>query len=355
MLLALGVVCLASTVLAFGPMQAVKAPTTMTCSGRACTAAGTTMVWSPLAKTWRRAAKSYFLSGGGPAQQQRQPVAAAKGSARSAAALSRRVGAQLSGVFLVAAVALLSHALPAAAAAAVTAGAPLTGAIADGTLTEATSNGFVQAFSLVFVSEIGDKTFFIAGLLAAKTSRLISFAGSIAALSVMTVLSCLIGVAFHSVPSTLTNGIPFDDYIAVAAFLYFGLVTLRDASQIPDDDNSGMEAEAAEAEESVKELSEGTKGGKAGAPSTLALIAQTFGLVFAAEFGDRSFLTTIALSAAQNPISVAGGAIAAHASATGIAVMGGALLSQYISEKLVGYIGGTLFIIFAITTALGLF
>ena len=44
---------------------------------------------------------------------------------------------------------------------------------------KAASSGFLQAFLLIFVSEIGDKTFFIAGLLAAKYSRLISFTGSI--------------------------------------------------------------------------------------------------------------------------------------------------------------------------------
>ena len=177
---------------------------------------------------------------------------------------SVRAGRQLSGLgkrgglqktaLLLGATAATIHVLPHAAVAAETA-LPLVPSAVDGTLMDKlTSSGFFQAFSLVFVSEIGDKTFFIAALLAAKTSRLISFVGSVGALAVMTVLAVLLGLAFHSVPSVFTSGLPIDDIVAAAAFLYFGLNTLKDAYELPDDSNEGIDEERAEAEESVKEL-----------------------------------------------------------------------------------------------------
>mmetsp|Transcript_10282 Transcript_10282/g.15295 ORF Transcript_10282/g.15295 Transcript_10282/m.15295 type:complete len:306 (+) Transcript_10282:795-1712(+) len=210
------------------------------------------------------------------------------------------------------------------------------------------ATGFYQAFSLVFLSEIGDKTFFIAGLLAMKTSRFVSLVGSVGALAVMTVISVLIGQIFHAVPAGIAQGIPLDDVAAVLAFSFFGFKTLKEAFDM-EEGESVMDEELAEAEEAV----DGSSTIKQ--TTAWAQIISTFGLVFAAEFGDRSFLSTIALSAAQNPVSVAGGAIAAHAVATGIAVSGGSYIAKYISEKVIGIIGGSLFIVFAVTTAFGIF
>ena len=53
--------------------------------------------------------------------------------------------------------------------------------------------GFVHAFvaslSVIVVSELGDKTFFIAAIMAMRHSRVVVFLGALSALAVMTLLS----------------------------------------------------------------------------------------------------------------------------------------------------------------------
>jgi hypothetical protein len=115
-----------------------------------------------------------------------------------------------------------------------------------------TETGFYQAFTLVFLSEIGDKTFFMAGLLAIQTSKFTSFLGSMAALAVMTIISVAIGQVFHAVPAGISQGVPLDDVAAVLAFAFFGFKTLKDAIEM-DPDQSVMEEELEEAEETVDE------------------------------------------------------------------------------------------------------
>lgn len=76
------------------------------------------------------------------------------------------------------------HIVPAAAAGAVLlvpAAAHAAGLAAAST---ELSGSIVQALSLIFVSELGDKTFFIAALLAARASKLLTFAGCAGALYV---------------------------------------------------------------------------------------------------------------------------------------------------------------------------
>lgn len=67
------------------------------------------------------------------------------------------------------------------------------------------------------------------------------------------------------------------------------------------------------------------------------------------------FFSTIALAAASSPLGVVGGAVVGHGVATLIAVLGGSLLGTYLSEKVIAYTGGILFLIFAATTLLEIF
>lgn len=218
-----------------------------------------------------------------------------------------------------------------------------------------TKSGFTAAFSLIFVSEIGDKTFFIAALLAMQYKRVLVLLGSMGALSLMTVLSVIIGRIFHSVPAQFQTTLPIGEYAAVALLFFFGLKSIKDAWELPSKEVEAGEKssqeldEFAEAEELVKE--------KASKKLTnpLEILWKSFSLVFFAEWGDRSMLATIALGAAQSPWGVASGAIAGHLVATSIAILGGGFLANYISEKLVGYLGGVLFLIFAVATLFGVF
>lgn len=88
-------------------------------------------------------------------------------------------------------------------------------------------SGFAAAFALIFASELGDKTFFIAALLAMRVGRWVSFSASVTSLTVMTAVSVGIGHAFKHVPEVLKSSVPVGEYLGVALLIYFGVRTLR--------------------------------------------------------------------------------------------------------------------------------
>ncbi|HEY9807290.1 MAG TPA: TMEM165/GDT1 family protein [Candidatus Obscuribacterales bacterium] len=193
---------------------------------------------------------------------------------------------------------------------------------------------FTAGLSLITVSELGDKTFFIAAILAMRHPRRWVFTGAVTALALMTILSVLLGQTASLVPKALMH------FLEVALLAAFGLKLLYDASQMP------AQAACDEAEEAMNVVKEA----EAKAPKRqtwLAICIEAFTLTFVAEWGDRTQFATIFLSAANNPIGVTLGAILGHAICAAIAVFSGRLICERISERVMTALGGMLFLIFA--------
>eukprot|EP00201_Polytomella_parva_P000078 CAMPEP_0175039272 /NCGR_PEP_ID=MMETSP0052_2-20121109/459_1 /TAXON_ID=51329 ORGANISM="Polytomella parva, Strain SAG 63-3" /NCGR_SAMPLE_ID=MMETSP0052_2 /ASSEMBLY_ACC=CAM_ASM_000194 /LENGTH=446 /DNA_ID=CAMNT_0016301041 /DNA_START=587 /DNA_END=1927 /DNA_ORIENTATION=+ len=89
--------------------------------------------------------------------------------------------------------------------------------------------GTLHAFSLVFFSEIGDKTFFLAAVLAIRHGAFASFTGSVAALFLMTLISVAIGIACAKVPSLVQASTSIGEIVAVLLFAIFGSKSIFDA------------------------------------------------------------------------------------------------------------------------------
>ncbi|XP_017057593.1 uncharacterized protein LOC108098907 isoform X1 [Drosophila ficusphila] len=91
-------------------------------------------------------------------------------------------------------------------------------------------DAFTASISVILLTELGDKTFFIAAIMAMRHPRLIVFGGAISALALMTVLSCLFGWAANFIPKIYTY------YISTALFLIFGLKMLYDGYKMKPTD-----------------------------------------------------------------------------------------------------------------------
>jgi len=192
-------------------------------------------------------------------------------------------------------------------------------------------SAFTAGLLLITVSELGDKTFFIAMLLAMRHSRRLVFVGAIAALAAMTVLSVLMGQVVSLLPKTPLH------IAEIVLFVGFGFKLLYDASQMS---RMAVCEDVKAAEETIEQA--GTLVGRRG------VVLQSFALTFMGEWGDRTQFATIALAAANNPWGVTAGAIVGHAICAAIAVVSGRLLAAHLSERLITGLGGLLFLLFGI-------
>lgn len=199
--------------------------------------------------------------------------------------------------------------------------------------------GFTSGLLLITLSELGDKTFFIAAILAMRHPRRWVFIGATAALAAMTLLSVAIGKLTSLLPQHYVQG------IAITLFIGFGLKLLYDASRMSG--KEVLDGEQAEALEVVEQREQGVV-----LWSARAVVVEAFALTFVAEWGDRTQIATITLASSHHTYGVLLGAIMGHAICAAIAVACGKLIAGHISEKLLATLGGVLFIVFGIITAI---
>ncbi|QSJ21044.1 TMEM165/GDT1 family protein [Nostoc sp. UHCC 0702] len=198
---------------------------------------------------------------------------------------------------------------------------------------------FTAGLLLITVSELGDKTFFIAVILAMHHSRRLVFTGVIAALAAMTILSVILGQTVSLLPKIYIY------YAEIVLFIAFGIKLLYQARKMP----AACDTEVVEeAEAAVKQADLQLPKRK----SHWAILTEAFVLTFMAEWGDRTQIATIALAAGNNPIGVTTGAILGHAICAAIAVIGGKMIAGRISERQLTFIGGCLFLIFGVVAAM---
>jgi len=211
-------------------------------------------------------------------------------------------------------------------------------------------HGFLAALSVIIVSELGDKTFFIAAIMAMKNPRLTVFAGAITSLAFMHVMASFFGYATTVIPRVLTF------YLSSFLFAVFGIKMIYEGYHMSENEGQeefeevNEELRKREEKESRGDLESGNYRSEVTAMSLMSKIfIQSFTMTTLAEWGDRSQLATVILAAREDVYGVCVGGILGHALCTGLAVIGGRIIATRISVRTVTLIGGVVFILFALS------
>ncbi|KDR73325.1 hypothetical protein GALMADRAFT_142437 [Galerina marginata CBS 339.88] len=242
-----------------------------------------------------------------------------------------------------------------------------------------------QSFAMIIFSEIGDKTFLIAAILAMRHPRMLVFLGAFGSLVVMSFLSAAMG---HILPTLIPRS--WTQFAAAVLFLVFGAKMFMEAREMKAGSEK-IEEEMREAEEEIEgddavhdgtglpsaagdghvipleEMEAGRRvessspTPRSSSKTSLAegarnfcslflgpVFVQAFILTFLGEWGDRSQIATIALGAAHNVYLVTLGTVVGHSCCTALAVVGGRYVSSKISVKHVTYGGSVLFLLFGV-------
>ncbi len=172
------------------------------------------------------------------------------------------------------------------------------------------------SFAVIFVAEMGDKTQLVAMMFALRYRWWVVLTAIAAATTAVHVLSVAIGHYLGAALPTHLLGL-----IAGAAFIFFGLWTLRGDSLSED---------------------EATRAQQATAPAFFVVMS-AFVL---AELGDKTMLATITLAADHDWVGVWIGSTVGMVVADGLAIIVGAVAGKHLPERLIQITAAALFLLF---------
>ncbi|WP_367133661.1 TMEM165/GDT1 family protein [Saccharothrix sp. HUAS TT1] len=180
------------------------------------------------------------------------------------------------------------------------------------------------AFAIIFLAELPDKTMVATLVLTTRYRPWPVFAGVTAAFAIQCVVAATFGGVLTLLPDRVVAGV-------VAALFGVGAFLLLKEGFSQDDDESGADASGA------------------GQVTFLRAALTSFGVLFAAEWGDASQLATAALSARYaSPVFVGLGAFLALTTVAAIAVLVGRRIATRIPTHLIQRVSGFLFAAFAL-------
>lgn len=226
-------------------------------------------------------------------------------------------------------------------------------------------DSFLSGFSLIFISEIGDKTFFLTMIFAASNSFFKTlFLTGITMLS-MNAISLLIG---YSLPFLLYR--EYIDWIGIFVFLVFGIILLYQGftmeSKYIDEEFQEVAREIRSRTSSVakfsdlvdvenKDLKENILGENGNEEltnkniSSKALTATAYiTSLIVAELGDRSQITAIVIGAINNFYGVLLGTSLAFLLCIMTAIFFGNFLKKVLTTKELTLIGASVFLLFSL-------
>ena len=191
-------------------------------------------------------------------------------------------------------------------------------------------NGVLESFDVigssfltVIVSELGDKTFISTAVLAMKYSKSAVFIGNVTSMSFMMVIAAYIGYAVMVFIDP-----HYVKILSILVFIHFATISFWEAYK------NSKEEEEVDIDKPKK--------------NWLAVLYETMILIFFAEWGDKSQIGIIALSATHPIMLVLIGAVSAILCCALIAIIFGKLFNGYVSDTFMGYLSGVVFLSFSL-------